>query len=54
MADRSLSLRIHPSEFPAAIRDAVVKGLKQGRVPGRLLYQSPAVLYVNPHFFSTL
>jgi len=42
MADRSLSLRIHPSEFPAAIRDAVVKGLKQGRVPGRLLYQSPA------------
>ncbi len=42
MPDRSLSLRIHPSEFPAAIREAVVKGLKQGRIPGRLLYQSPA------------
>lgn len=31
----------HPSESPGQIRAAVLAGLKSGRLPGRLLYQSP-------------
>lgn len=41
MTDRVLSLGIHPSEFPARIRESILNGLKQGRIPGRLLYQAP-------------
>ncbi len=42
MTERVLKLAIHPSEFPAKIRASILNGLKQGRIPGRLLYQSPS------------
>jgi Histidine-specific methyltransferase, SAM-dependent len=42
MTDSPLSIVIHPSEFPTQVRTAVLAGLKAGRIPGRVLYQSDA------------
>jgi uncharacterized SAM-dependent methyltransferase len=38
----TLTLAIHPSEFPAETRASVLAGLRAGRIPGRFLYQSDA------------
>lgn len=40
--DSFLSLSLHASEYPARQREALLESLRAGRLPGRLLYLSPA------------
>jgi uncharacterized SAM-dependent methyltransferase len=42
MSDPLLTLTLHPSEYPAAQREDVLSALRALRLPGKLLYQSPA------------
>ena len=37
-----IPLAVHPSEFPPRVRAAALAALRAGRVPGMLLYRSPA------------